>query len=110
MKKLQSTAEGIWIELNQVILTEMQKALLMSTSEEDRDSQIELINEIKSLRETIAQGEDAALAQAKYEEVKPTLKETDEYQLISFDVNIDEEKLSGILNCRVNGDHKQIRF
>jgi hypothetical protein len=107
MKNLQSTTEGTWIELNQVELTEEQIALLMSTDEE---AKIELINEIKSLRETVAQEEDAALAQAKYEEVKPALKETDTYQLISFDTAINEETLSGILNYRVNGEHKQTRF
>jgi hypothetical protein len=107
MKNLQSTTEGTWIELNQVELTEEQIALLMSTDEE---AKIELINEIKSLRETVAQQADILLVQAKYEEVKPVLEENDTYQLIAFDIVINEEALSGILNCRVNGEHKQIRF
>ena len=110
MKNLQSRIEGTWIELKQVQLTEEQKSLLLTMNEEDQGSKIELINEIKSLTETVAQEEDIILVQAKYEEVKPTLKETDVYQLISADVNINETVLSGILNCRVNGEHKQIRF
>jgi hypothetical protein len=110
MKNLQLLEEGTWIELNQVEFTEAQIALLMSTNEEDKDSQKELKDEIESLSKSVAQEEDAALAQAKYEEVKPALKETDVYQLISFDTIINEGTLSGILNCRVNGEHKQIRF
>jgi len=110
MKNLQSTTEGTWIQLNQVELTEEQDALLFSDNDESLTSKLALINEIKTKRESIAQETDAVLAQAKYEEVKPALAENDIYQLISFDIVINEETLSGILNCRVNGDHKQIRF
>ena len=110
MKSLQSITEGTWIQLNQVELTEEQKALLMSTDVKDAESKVELLNEIKSLRETVAQQADILLVQAKYEEVKPVLEENDTYQLIAFDIVINEEALSGILNCRVNGEHKQIRF
>ena len=106
MKNLQSTVEGTWIELKQVQLTEEQKTLLQSREESDKEAIIALMAEIKALREVEAQEEDAVLAQAKYEEVKPILKETDVYQLISFDISNN----TGILNCRVNGEHKQIRF
>lgn len=106
MKILQSATEGTWIEIKQVNLTEQQTALLASEKESDKDAIIELIAEIKSLREVEANEEDASLAQAKYEAVKPVLKETDVYQLISFDIH----GTTGILNYRVNGEHKQIRF
>lgn len=106
MKNLQSTTEGTWIELKQVQLTEEQKTLLNSNDEANTEAVTALLAEIKSLREVVAQEEDSALAQVKYEEVKPTLKETDIYQLISFDITDN----NGILNCRVNGEHKQIRF
>ena len=110
MKNLQSTTEGTWIQLNQVELTEEQKTLLMSINEKDTTAKTELLDEIRSLREGVAQQADVVLAQAKYEEVKSVLEGTGTYQLIAFDVTIDEGTLSGILNCRVNKEHKQIRF
>jgi hypothetical protein len=106
MKNLQSTTEGTWVELKQVQLTEEQKILLQSKEESDKEAIAALFAEIKALREVEAQEEDVVLAQAKYEEVKPILKETDVYQLISFNISNN----TGILNCRVNGEHKQIRL
>ncbi len=106
MKNLQSTTEGVWIELKSVTLTEEQIDLMSSTKEDDQDAKIELSQLIKSQREVSAQEEDILIAQTKYNEVKSTLEETDVYQLISFNF-FDNE---GILNCRVNGEHKQIRF
>lgn len=106
MKNLQSTIEGTWVELKQVLLTEEQKTLLSSNDEANQEAIKALLAEIKPLREVEVQGEDAVLVQAKYEEVKPTLKETDVYQLISFNITGN----SGILNCRVNEEQKQIRF
>lgn len=104
MKQLQSTKEGTWIELKQVELTQEQIDLLSST--DDKATIKTLLDEIKSLREVEAQTEDLVIANAKYNEVKPTLKETDVYELISFDISNN----NGILNCRINGEHKQIRF
>ena len=106
MKNLQSLIEGAWIELKQIQLTVEQKTLILSQEESDNEAKAILIEEIKTLREVEAQEEDALIAQAKYYEIKPTLKQTDVYQLISFDTTDNR----GILNCRVNGEHKQIRF
>jgi hypothetical protein len=44
------------------------------------------------------------------EELRDELKEKDTYQLISINLTEKEDKFTGILNCRVNGEHKQIRF
>ena len=110
MKNLQSTIEGIWKEVLKVELTQEEKTLLMSTDEADLEAQKALMDEIKTKRFVDAQIKDSELAQAKYENVKPKLKENDTYQLIAFDVTLDSEHLTGILNCRVNGEHKQIRF
>ena len=98
MKNLQSRTEGTWVELKQIQLTDQQKILLSSKDEANEEAVIALLAEIKSLKEVVAQKKDAALAQAKYERVKPRLKETDVYQLISFDIKCN----NGILNCRVN--------
>lgn len=107
MKKLQSITEGTWIELKPIQLTEEQKTIMVS---EDVQAKKELITLIKSQREVIAEISDSELAQSKYTEIKPVLKTTDKYQLISMDVTINNQSMSGILNCRVNEKHKQIRF
>lgn len=110
MKNLQSTIEGAWIEIKPVTLTEKQKTLMMSQEDIDMDAKKVLIAEIKSQREVAPKKVDKDLAISKYNEVKPTLKETDTYELITMDIVINETLTSGILNCRVNGEHKQIRF
>lgn len=106
MKHLQSITEGTWIEVKQVELTDEQKTLLMSRDKKDNESKKTLVAELKTLREAKAKAADVKLAKAKYKEVKPTLEAEDVYQLISIDMNDN----SGILNCRINGEHKQIRF
>jgi formylmethanofuran dehydrogenase subunit E len=111
MKNYQSTTEGIWIEILPVQLTEEQKALMMSTKEEDKEAK-------KALQETIKTQREGSVATKKknelnsfYNSIKPELKEKDVYQLISVNLSEKEESnFVGILNCRVNGEHKQIRF
>lgn len=110
MKQFQSTTEGTWIELNPVELTQEQKTLLMSREESDRESQKTLREEIKSLRESVVSEEVSGELGSFYLSVKPELKETDVYQLISIDLSERTGGFTGILNCRVNGEHKQIRF
>jgi hypothetical protein len=110
MKNLQSIKEGTWVELKQVELTEEQTTLLLSKEESNKEAKQTLIQKIKTEIEQSALESDAELAQTKYEEIKPTLEEGQTYQLIGMNVSISEEKINGILNCRVNGDHKQIRF
>ena len=110
MKNLQSTIEGTWIEIKPVTLTKEQQTLMMSQEESDTEAKNALMAEIKSQREVSATKADKTLAVAKYAEVKPILKEGNTYELIAMDLVIDELKLSGILNCRVNGEHKQVRF
>lgn len=107
MKQYQSTTEGVWIELKPVSLTEEQKALLMSTNESDKEAKKSLMEEIKTQREGSVEAEKQTELTALYNSKKPELKPEDVYQLISADVN---ENLSGIINCRVNGEHEQIRF
>lgn len=111
MKNYQSTTEGSWIELLKVELTEEQKALLMSTDEADRDAQKEIREQIKAEREGQVEEAKSTELTSFYQGIKPELKEEDTYQLISADVSEKEEDaFTGILNCRVNGEHKQIRF
>jgi hypothetical protein len=110
MKQIQAITEGTWVELVPVQLTEEQKSLMMSRKEEDLEAKSELLLEVKSKREKPLSEEDSATAQSIYNSLKPELKETDEYQLISVDMTLTGGTGRGIINCRVNGEHKQIRF
>jgi hypothetical protein len=110
MINLFSTTEGQWTQHVKVELTEAQKTLMKSTADSDKEAKRALMAEIKPQSQKSAETADAAKAQAKYVEVKPALAETDTYQLIAMDVSINGDRVNGILNCRVNGDHKQIRF
>lgn len=110
MKNFQSTIEGTWVELKPVQLTEEQKNLLMSTDEADKEAQKELRDFIKSEREGEVDEVKATEFTNFYEGIKPELKDGDNYQLIAIDLSEKEDKFTGILNCRVNGEHKQIRF
>jgi regulatory protein YycI of two-component signal transduction system YycFG len=110
MKTYQSTTEGQWIELKGVQLTKEQRDLMRSRNETDREAQAQLSDEIKSQREGEVPTQKKNELKAFYDSVKPELKEGDNYELISIDLSEKEDKLVGILNCRINGEHKQVRF
>lgn len=109
MKNYKSTIEGTWVEILKVELTEEQKALMSSTNKEDREAKIALAQSIKAQREAQLPEDKAAELVSFYNTIKPVLKETDVYQLISADIS-EVDAFKGILNCRVNGEHIQIRF
>jgi hypothetical protein len=45
-----------------------------------------------------------------YQSVKPTIEEGSTYEFIGMNCSQDGVKSWGILNCRINGEHIQIRF
>jgi hypothetical protein len=111
MKNYQSTIEGTWIELFPVELTEAQLELLKSTEEKDVEAKSDLIKEIKESREGAVSFELSEKLNTVYTSLKPELKEEDVYQLISADFSEKSENVfTGIINYRVKGEHKQIRF
>ena len=110
MKVIQSTVETIWKEIVKVELTAEEKLLMHSTNEEDEVAKKALIDRIKSERELGLDVETSSIAQSIYETNKPTLKSNDTYQLIAVDMQLEGEVGKGIINCRVNEEHKQIRF
>ena len=109
MKTYKSTIEGTWVEILKVELTAEQKALMASTNEEDKEAKVALAHSLKAQREGVVPEDKAAELVAFYNTIKPVLKETDVYQLISADLS-EADTFIGILNCRVNGEHIQIRF
>jgi hypothetical protein len=107
MKKFKSTLEGNWVELLPVQLTNSEKMVLLKGEKQ----------EVKVLRDKIKTEKigdvDSELVESLnifYNSVKPELKENDLYHLISIDLLGEGSSYKGILNCRINGDHKQIRF
>lgn len=110
MKTYQSIIEGTWIELLPVQLTEEQKALMISIKEEDKEAKKSLMENIKSQREGLVDIKKEGELNSFYNSVKPELKQKDVYQLISINVSERGDNFTGILNCRINGEHKQIRF
>ena len=108
MKNIQSTIEGTWIELLNVELTEEQTILLLSSDEEPK---LDLVNYIKSQREGVVEPNKLNTLISLYNTIKPILKDGDVYQLISINLSeIAEDVFTGILNFRISGDHRQIRF
>jgi hypothetical protein len=110
MKNLYSIEEGKWLELVPVQTSEEEIALLNSKEESDKEAKIALIKTIQANSTKTAKSTDATKAKAKYAEIKPVLKAEDVYEFISMDYNTDDTLVSGILNCRVNNEHLQIRF
>ncbi len=107
MKNLTSITEGVWTEVKPVALTEEQKAIFKSS---DIEAKATLSTELKSLSETTPDEITLALAKAKYNYIKAKILSNGTYELIGCNISLDSTKLKGILNCRVNGEHKQIRF
>jgi hypothetical protein len=110
MKNIQSTTEGTWIELIQVKLTQSDRELIESNDESTAAAKATLMHEIKNRRETPLSEEDTEIANSVYAQHKPNLKESDQYQLISANISLNGNVGRGIINCRVNGEHIQVRF
>ncbi len=109
MKKYNSTTEGTWIEIVQVELTEAEQTLLRSKDPADAAARLELRQRVASeSKKPVSEAKSDELS-ALYESLKPEVKEGDVYQLIAVDV-FEKDKLTGIINCRINKEHKQIRF
>ena len=109
MENLQSINEGVWYSISTYVLSNPEKELLNSKIVEDEEAKALLISEINSKVKkqlTTTKAKEFVLV---YNSIKPTLEENDVYELISCDIS-KTDKLSGVLNCRINGEHKQIRF
>ena len=109
-KILNSKEEGVWFILNKIELTKEEMDLIKNQDSNNEDKK-ELLERIKLNKKTPAIQEDSDLAQSIYLENKPELKEGDKYRLLSASITLRNSKLvGGLINCRINGNHKQIRF
>jgi len=109
MKNLQSIEEGKWVELVSVELTDAEKSLL--ASKEHSDEKLVLIQKIQNESKKAVSASVAKKANTKYNEIKPIVEDTDVYELIAADFIFDDtDFVAGIVNYRLNEEHKQIRF
>jgi hypothetical protein len=107
MKHIETTDGITWKQINNISITKEQSDILKDAESEAASA---LRAELNANRYTVLSAEESVVAKAKYDELKPEVKETDQYHLIAVNMMLDGDATSGIINCRVNGDHKQIRF
>ena len=108
MKNFKSNIEGQWLEMVPLELSNEQKGILMKRQFESEE--FKQVQEYISNNSTKpASEEDALILNNAYNKYKPTLKDTDTYELISVNITLTDTGGRGIINCRVNGEHKQIR-
>jgi len=106
MKNYISKQEGVWKQVIKVVLSEEEKALLQDFSVESRESRKALSSRIQSEREIDVPNNVVDSLQSIYSENKPE----EDYQLIAVNITEIEGNYSGIINCRIRGNHVQIRF
>ena len=92
-----------WKQAVAVNITEEERALLSGRNESDREERKALADHIASQSLVSADIADAEVAQTIYDQHK-----IEGAEFISVDVLLPNK--IGIINCRLNGEHKQIRF
>jgi hypothetical protein len=95
-----------WILIKNISLTKEEKELI---SKFDQTS-VELMKKINEKQYVKASTDDIELCENIYNQYKPQLKEHDKYELIEVNISLNNDTVKGIINCRINGEHKQIRF
>lgn len=110
MKNYQSTEEGIWIEVLNPDLTQEFALLQELLAEQQYEAARDVQNAIKVQREGTVPEEKLTDLNVLYQTHKPEIPDGISYQLIAMDISEIDGEFGGILNCRVNGEHKQIRF
>jgi hypothetical protein len=110
MKTYQSKVENIWEQTHKIVYTEQEQLIIDSENEEDKVARKEIMELYKDKKRTPLTESESVKFIEVYNKHKPTLKETDKYELIAINVVENGKKISGIINYRINGEHKQIRF
>lgn len=102
MKNL-SLIDNNWIEIKNPNITQEEQNILEDESENNQESRQNLLEAIRSRSFEVASTEDATIAQNIYNQYKIA-----DSILIAADLTLPDGH--GIINCRVNGEHKQVRF
>lgn len=110
MKKLISKNEGVWFEETIVPVSEGQINLIRSREDSDATARQELLDSLYSQRYSTPDTESLNIAQTKYDELIQSEMEGLSYSLIKCIMKIENGVARGIINLRVDNEHKQIRF
>lgn len=102
MKNL-SLVDNNWIERKNPNITPEEQAILEDTGENNKETRKNLIITIRGRTLVPASIENATVAQNIYDQHKIV-----DSVLIAADISLPDGH--GIINCRVNNDHKQVRF
>lgn len=110
MKNFEKIGDGAWTRNIVPVLTEAQRTLLTSKEEADAIAKAEVNAYIASNMRAEATAEEVTALDAAYEANKPVVKEGNTYSFIHCVISLKDDKATGLINCRVNGEHIQVRF
>ena len=103
MKKQLTLINGEWKQMLDPNVTPEEQAVLENTSPENFETIEELVASIRARSITNASPEDSAAAQTIYDQHK-----IDGAEFIDCHLTLPDGY--GLINCRVENEHKQIRF
>lgn len=92
-----------WKQQVEVQLTDAEKVLLTNVGRDSQEERKLLLERVRDQSLIDANSEDASAAQALYDSNK-----IENAALIAADISLPHG--NGIINCRIDGEHKQIRF
>lgn len=109
MRNYKSEVEGTWTEqTNYSATTEELEAIENAKTEASKKN---LFNKIKAKQALPVDEDKLEVLNAIYAQFKPVSEdEKDVYELMTMNIFEENSRYKGILVCRVNGEHKQIRF
>jgi len=109
MRNFQSTTKGIWQEILPITLTEKEETFLSSKNPETIENGKEILDGINSRKYQTVIGEMLDKLINFYDGFEAHLErqKITNYKLISCDL---DETFKGIINYRVDNEHKQIRL
>lgn len=102
MKNL-TLIDNSWVERKNPNITVEERAVMEDRSENNNEARQTLMEAVRSRSTSPADLDDAQTAQAIYDQHKIAGS-----NLIAADISLPGG--NGIINCRVDGEHKQVRF
>lgn len=93
--------------------TQVDPALREQARDENltREEQVALMQSIRDAAAVTPDAADTAELDALHDSIRPDVPDDGTYQVIALDAHRNSAgEWAGILNCRVNGEHVQVRF
>ena len=96
--------DGVWVELISILPTQEQLAILESEDNSLFQQQTAILSQLNYSIPVV----NSTKLEDLYHSMIPT--EPGEYELLGIQLSEDNGEYFGILNCRIAGEHKQIRL